>query len=242
VTGADDAPLWSGGPPLVEPLLSVLTQSRRRHLIGPSSLEAQVTHSAGFAEHLAPGARVMDLGSGGGLPGLALIAGRPDLRVTLEDSAQRRVHFLEWAIQEMHAEERADVIWGRAEDQARDPLFRGAFDAVIARSFGSPAVTAECARPFLRDRGLLVVSEPPESSESSDQSRVIDPGSAEHTDEGYGPSHGARWPVAALAGLGFHPVGSYRYGGSGYQVLEARGECPDGLPRRAGVPSRKPRF
>ena len=52
-----------------------------------------------------------------------------------------------------------------AEAAGHDPLLRGQFDLVTARSFGRPAVTAECAAPFLRREGLLVVSEPPDSPE-----------------------------------------------------------------------------
>ena len=56
--------------------------------------------------------------------------------------------------------DRVEVWCGRAERLGRDAHRRGAFDAVVSRGFGAPAITAECAAPFLRVGGQLVVSEP----------------------------------------------------------------------------------
>jgi len=104
---------------------------------------------------------------------------------------------------------------GRAEDVGRGP-WRGAADAVVARSFAAPAATAECAAPLLRAGGRLVVSEPPEA----------DP---------------ERWPVAGLDLL--HLELGPRSPGSPYtQTLYQRATCPDRFPRRNGQPAAHPLF
>ena len=59
---------------------------------------------------------------------------------------------------------RVEVVVGRAEVLARSAALRATFDLVVARSFGAPAVTAECAVGFLRPGGSLVVTEPPDST------------------------------------------------------------------------------
>jgi len=109
------------------------------------------------------------------------------------------------------------VVRARAEDAGRIPHLRGSFDAVVARSFGSPPVTAECAAPFLHPGGLLVVSEPPRADPE------------------------ARWPRDGLATLGLEPLRTARTG-FGYQVLRQNDPCPDRFPRRAGVAAKRPLY
>lgn len=211
------------GPPiLLDRLNEVLAASRERGFLGPGDPEVHIQNALGFASAIGTGADVVDLGSGGGVPGLALLARRPDLRVVLLDSARRRTDFLTEALVALAEvdpgiEGRSEVVWGRAEDLARDQKNRGRFEVVVARSFGRPAVVAECARPFLCSGGRLIVSEPPAADE-------------------------ARWPVASLEVLGLRVAEFYRSANSGFVVLEAVGDCPDGLPRRAGVAERKPAF
>jgi 16S rRNA (guanine527-N7)-methyltransferase len=77
------------------------------------------------------------------------------------DAAERRCRFLEEAVAELELGARVRVVQGRAEVLGRDPSLRGTCDLVTARSFGPPAVTAECAAPFLAVGGVLLVSEPP---------------------------------------------------------------------------------
>ncbi|MGH9005022.1 MAG: RsmG family class I SAM-dependent methyltransferase, partial [Acidimicrobiia bacterium] len=121
--------------------------------------------------------RVLDLGSGGGVPGLVLAHELPALRIVLVDAAVRRCRFLREAIADVGLTGQVEVVEERAETAARHPTLRGAFDVVVARSFGAPALTAECAVGFLRLGGSLVVSEPPEAS--------------------------GRWPPEALDELGY---------------------------------------
>ncbi|MEW6474765.1 MAG: RsmG family class I SAM-dependent methyltransferase [Actinomycetota bacterium] len=162
--------------------------------------------------------RVLDLGSGGGLPGLVIATQRPELELTLLEARQRACRFLREAVSGM---ERPDVavVEARAEEAARRGDLRETFDAVVARSFGPPAVTAECAVGFLRPGGRLVVSEPP-------------------GDEGK-EAVTARWPSAGLEELGFGPPSRGAAPGGSFVVLE-KVRSDDRWPRRVGVPAKRP--
>lgn len=160
--------------------------------------------------------RVLDLGSGGGVPGLVLAYAHPGLELVLLDAATRRSWFLREAVAELGVEERVEVIGDRAESAARHPLRREAFDAVVARSFGPAAVTAECAVGFLRLGGWLIVSEPPDGG-------------------------GSRWPVDDLEELGLGPASLCETGGFGFARME-KIRLDDRWPRRVGIPSKRPRF
>ncbi len=199
-------------------------------------LERQIDHAQGFARaygeavgahgDLGP-ACWMDLGSGGGLPGLVLAQCWPGSEGVLLDSSERRTAFLSGAVVALGWEGRVRVIRARAEDAGRAPDLRGAFEAVWARSFGSPPVTAECAAPFLCPGGLLVVSEPPGP----------EPGPTFGAD---GQEQG-RWPRDGLASLGMEPLVRVR-DRFGYQVVRQAGPCPDRFPRRAGVAAKRPLY
>jgi 16S rRNA (guanine527-N7)-methyltransferase len=198
-------------------LLDVLARARSHGLLGPGDLDEQIAHARGFAAAaaLVPDLAI-DLGSGGGLPGLVLAFEWPGARLVLVESSARRARFLAEALGTLDLGDRVEVDHRRAELVGRDPAWRGRAGVVTARSFGPPAVTAECAAPLLRVGGLLVVSEPP----------VPDP---------------ARWPALGMAELGLEDVGEQRWD-AGYRVLVQARHCPDRFPRRPGVPSRRRLF
>ncbi len=194
-------------------LLDVLLRARTLGFLGPGPVEDHVAHATGFLEALgAVTGCVVDLGSGGGVPGLIVASERPDLNVVLVDSSAKRCEFLHEVVGQLGLA--AAVVQGRAEVVGRGPL-RGMVDGVVARSFGPPAATAECAAPLLRRGGLLVVSEPPNTED--------------------------RWPAASLAQLGLQPL--FRTVTSPVmQVLELVALCSDEYPRRDGVPAKRPLF
>lgn len=192
-----------------------LERARALGFLGPGPVEDHIDHAHGFVRALeGVVGRVVDLGSGGGVPGLVLAVERSDLDLVLVDSMDKRCRFLEQAVSELGCE-RVQVIHARAEDVGRGPL-RGTAAAAVARSFGPPAATAECAAPLLRVGGRLVVSEPPGAS-------------------------GARWPASGTALLGLEPT-EVLVGPPTLQVLEQRIPCDARYPRRAGVPAKRPLF
>jgi 16S rRNA (guanine527-N7)-methyltransferase len=228
VPGTDsEGPLGSSIP---APLLRVLESARALGFLGPGPVEPHIRHAVGFlalARRLSPTATpntpalVVDLGSGGGLPGLVLAALWPACSVVLLEAATRRVEFLRRAIDQCGLGDRARTVHQRAEESGHEPATRGAYDGVVARSFGAPAVVAECAAPFLRQGGWLVVSEPPDSAVGDDD--------------------GQRWPAVALAQLGLVPEELVR-GEFGFQVLRQNEPCPERFARRNGVPAKRPLF
>lgn len=204
-----------GGRAAAAVLLEQLERARGRGFLGPGPVLDHVEHSEGFlaALHGLTGT-IADLGSGGGVPGLPLALARPDLRVVLIEAGHRRVRFLDEAVAALGLQDRVTVVEGRAEALGRGSM-RGSLDAVVARSFGPPAATAECAAPLLRVGGRLVVSEP--------------------------PSGAARWPDVGVAMVGLRPIAVVT-GPPRLQVLEQVVACPEGYPRRDGVPAKRPLF
>lgn len=184
-------------------------------MTGPGPVEAHIEHAAGFAAVVgtAPEGLAVDLGTGGGLPGLVLAGLWPASRWWLVDRRRRSVAFVAGAVAEMGWSERVAVVEARAEDAGRDPARRERAALVVARGFGPPAVVAECAAPLLEPGGLLVVSEPPASA-------------------------GQRWDAEALADLGLGMRGVERRVGYGYAVLTKVNGCPDRFPRRD--PAKRP--
>ena len=150
-----------------EAVLGALAEARALGFLGPGPLEAHVASARAFQAALGPvEGRVLDLGSGGGVPGLLLAAWYSDVRWTLLDRHRRRTSFLARAVATLGWVGRVDVVRTPAEAAAHDPTFRGRFAAVTARSFGPPAITAEVAVAFLAPGGRLLVAEPPEPEPS----------------------------------------------------------------------------
>jgi 16S rRNA (guanine527-N7)-methyltransferase len=97
-------------------------------------------------------ARLLDLGSGGGLPGIPLACACAGLDVTLLDATRKKVAALERIIQSVGLEH-AQAVWGRAETLAHDPAHRERFDAVAARAVATLPVLIEYAAGFVRTGG-----------------------------------------------------------------------------------------
>jgi 16S rRNA (guanine527-N7)-methyltransferase len=194
-------------------LLEQLERARSLGFLGPGPVEAHVSHAQGFLDALVGvSGMVIDLGSGGGVPGLIVAAARRDLPVVLVDATAKRCRFLEAAVTALGVD--STVVEGRAEVVGRGAL-RGAAAAVLARGFGAPAATAECAAPLLQPGGRLIVSEPPAAE--------------------------GRWPADAVRELGL-VVGSRSTTSPVIQVLELVKPCPDRFPRRDGMPAKRPLF
>jgi 16S rRNA (guanine527-N7)-methyltransferase len=207
------------------PLEDILAEAQQRGLIGPEPISQAIEHAAGFAVGVPREPdRLLDLGSGGGLPGLPLAEIWTSASVVLLDSVRRRVDFLQWAIEQLELSPRVGVMQARAEEAARERSLRGAFDVVVARAFAGPATTAECAAGLLRRGGWLVVSEPPGAS----QERQGDQWTA-----------AGRWPSDGLAKLGME-LGPHWTGPYHYQAIRQVRPCPERYPRRVGTPAKRP--
>lgn len=201
----------------------MLVQARQRGFLGPGPIDTHMAHARGFAAAAELGGYpprtglVADLGSGGGIPALVLGEMWPDARWLLVEAGQRRAAFLREALAALGWRERAVVCEERAETVGRDRAWRGACQLVVARGFGPPAVTAECAAGLLAVGGRLVVSEPPGG----------DPG---------------RWPRAGLELLAMVPEATVVLPEGSFQVVGQVAPCPPRYPRRVGIPAKRPLF
>lgn len=103
-----------------------------------------------------PGGRLLDAGSGAGLPGVPLAIARPDLDVTLLDSAGKKIRFLEHVRRELGLRN-ATPVQARLEDWAPAGPNSAPFDAIISRAFASLAAFAAAARHLAGAARLLAM-------------------------------------------------------------------------------------
>lgn len=171
-------------------------------------------------DELAQAARIADIGSGAGFPGLALAVAMPGCSVDLVESVRRKCDFITRAIGVAGAQ-RAKVVCERSEDWAAENG-REAYDAVTARAVGRLSTLAELASPMLRDGGVLVAWKGRrDAEEEAEASRAAD--------------------RLGMAPERILPVGPYA--GSRHRhlhVLRKNGPTPSGLPRRPGLAKKRP--
>ncbi|HEY8815127.1 MAG TPA: 16S rRNA (guanine(527)-N(7))-methyltransferase RsmG, partial [Candidatus Dormibacteraeota bacterium] len=108
-----------------------------------------------LVDHLGDARHVVDVGSGGGLPGLPLKIVRPDLELTLIEADQGKAAFLVHACAQLGIEG-VEVVARRAEDAGHDPRLRESFDVAVARALAPLPVLAELCLGLVRVGGRLL--------------------------------------------------------------------------------------
>jgi 16S rRNA (guanine527-N7)-methyltransferase len=163
--------------------------------------------------HAAPGAgaRVVDIGAGGGVPGLVIAILRPDLRVTLIESDRRKAGFLLHAAAVCECPQ-VSVDPRRAEDVGHDPAHRGTYDLAVSRATASAPALCELALPLLQAGGRLVA--------------LVADAEAD-----------AAFAAAAASACG---GGVPAVLAPGILCVTKVGPTPERFPRRTGVPARRP--
>ncbi len=117
-----------------------------KHMI--DSLSAWNGNRMGKAENL------IDVGTGAGFPGLPLKIYRPSLKVTLLDSLNKRVKFLKTVTDELSLSG-VECIHARAEEAARNPIYREKYDLAVSRAVAALPVLAEYCLPFVKKGGCF---------------------------------------------------------------------------------------
>ncbi len=137
-----------------------LEDAQQLGFLGSRPIPEVIQHARGFVRALVeldPNATVIDLGSGGGVPGLVIAHDRPSSQVTLLDRRAKRTDFLERVVQRLSWSDRVTVVCGDATRFGVDH----SYDAVVARGFGPPSTTIRIAARLVRVGGAIVISEPP---------------------------------------------------------------------------------
>jgi 16S rRNA (guanine527-N7)-methyltransferase len=227
VEGQPHDPVPRGTPGAEDQLarLGTLIAESPHNLV--SARDRQLLHTVHIPECVAVMAAVapagdqhwIDLGTGGGLPGLVAAILHPDVGWTLIDARRKKVDAVTGFIDELGlANVRA--VTGRAEVLAHDESYRGLFDGVLSRALARLDIVAELARGFLRARGRLEVVKGP----SVDQER------------GYFQNAAGR--------LRMREVRTTRVGsperGTVVVSIAAQGGPPRSIPRRDGLPQSSP--
>ena len=168
-----------------------------------------------------PGARLIDVGSGAGLPGLALKLTLPDLQLALLEATRKKCSFMESAARSLGLEG-VHVVWGRAEDAASDTRHREGYDFAVARAVAEIRVLAEYCLPFVAVGGLFIAYKGPSAREelagAAESLRILG-GQAEQLLEYQLPRGG---------------------GGRFLVCIRKVSKTPETYPRRAGAPKKKP--
>jgi len=183
---------------------------------GPA--EPLIEDSLVLLDHLGEARTVIDVGSGGGLPGLPLKLARDELALTLVEADQDKAAFLTSACARLGLND-VEVVARRAEDAGHDPRYRESFDLAMARALAPMPVLVELCLPFVRVGGRLLA----QKTASEDVARAT--GAIELL--------GGR-----LDGV-FDAPSALRRDGTVVVVAKLT-PTPEDYPRRAGVPARKP--
>jgi 16S rRNA (guanine527-N7)-methyltransferase len=177
-----------------------------------------VDDSLVLLDHLGPIRTLVDVGSGAGLPGLPLKIARPDLRVTLVEANKDKAAFLVHACAALGLEG-VTVVARRAEEAARNPELREAFDVAVARALAPMPVLIELCLPFVKVGGRFLAQ----------KTGRADVASAENA-------------IALLGGrvAAIHDAPSAARVLGTVVEIEKVTTTPATYPRRVGVPSKKP--
>ena len=178
--------------------------------------------AAPLAKGLLPeGARIIDVGTGAGFPGIPLLILRPDLKLTLLDAQAKRIHFLEGVLAQLSLT--AVTLHARAEDAARLPEHREAYDAAVSRAVAPSPVLQELTLPFVRVGGKAIAWKGPGAEgewERAKRAAFVLGGALRPPEPAPVPGR-PEWNHVLL-------------------ISEKERPTPKAYPRKAGTPSKKP--
>ena len=170
---------------------------------------------------LAPQAKVIDVGTGAGFPGMPLLILRPDLEMTFLDALNKRILFLQDALSRLGL--RAQTLHARAEDAAKMAAHREMYDAAVSRAVASAAVLQELTLPFVKTGGLAIAWKGPGVQ-----------------DEMVAAKRAAFVLGGTVRGVVDAPVPRRDDWAHCLLLTDKTGKTPKAYPRKAGTPGKKP--
>jgi 16S rRNA (guanine527-N7)-methyltransferase len=178
--------------------------------------ERHIVESLRIVPLLGAGKNLIDVGTGGGLPGMVLAIARPDLAVTLLEATTKKARFLESTAKTLGLCN-VQVVAERAEDAAKphSPL-RESFDIVTARAVAPLRVLLELTTPFMKISGLFVAIKGERANEELHEA------------------------AKAMTTLGVTLEGTHRHPSATVLLMRKTSATPVKYPRRAGEPKRNP--
>lgn len=172
------------------------------------------------AARVLPEGLIVDLGTGGGVPGIPLALACPDTRWWLIEANQRKAGFVRSVLEPLGLSNRVQVLSERSEVLAHDPAYRGRAQACVAKALAPLAVLIELGLPFLDRGGTLVAFKGPAGLAEEEASLVA---------------------LRQLKGVLDERV-EYQLDGRSRYLCRVRkvGPTPRAYPRRAGIPAKQP--
>lgn len=172
--------------------------------------------SLAAAPYLKANAAVADVGTGAGFPGLPLLILRPDLKLTLIDSLQKRLVFLEAVLKELKLS--AELVHARAEDAGQNPKYREKFDAALTRAVSGLPVLCELTLPLVKVGGVSIAYKGDSAEELSASINALN----------------------VLHATAERVIVPADYGARELVILTKNGTTPKQYPRKAGTPAKNP--
>ena len=165
--------------------------------------------------------RVLDIGSGGGFPGVSLKLAFPGMRLALLESVAKKTSFLKSLVKGLGLSD-VEVYTGRAEQLALNPELRETYDAVVSRGVASMRILMELTLPYCRVGGLVVTLKKGD----------------------IGPEIAASLPAMEILGGGVRETRGVDLeglrDGRSLVVVDKIKPTPAKFPRRPGLPARHP--
>ncbi|WP_432406055.1 16S rRNA (guanine(527)-N(7))-methyltransferase RsmG [Wukongibacter sp. M2B1] len=165
--------------------------------------------------------KIIDVGTGAGFPGIPLKVFNENLNLTLLDSLNKRIKYLETVCNELELSQ-VEFLHGRAEDYGRDEEYREKYDIAVARAVAELAVLCEYCLPFVKVNGYFIALKGPKAQEEIENAKK------------------------ALNILGGEIVDilnvNLPYSDSGHNlvIIKKIKSTPSKYPRKAGMPTKKP--
>jgi len=172
----------------------------------------------GFKEYV-NAESIIDVGTGGGFPGIPLAIISPDKYFVLADSLNKRLKVINTLTDELGIDN-AETVHGRAEELAKNKHYRESFDLCISRAVANLAVLAEYCLPFIKKGGYLLAYKGPDAEEELER---------------------AAKAIKVLGGK-FNRIESVELDGYDHNivVIEKIKDTPAKYPRKAGTPAKEP--